>query len=175
MTTEADGAPSSDLAEVDAMKKVVEALSGLEPSRRERVLWWASRVFRTESEARKEAAGPREAAIEKPLTEATDVAELLAIAEPVTNAEKALVVGYWFQEREGLEDMDSFTINSTLKQLGHGVQNITLAMAALTNRKPQFVVQTKKSGSSRQARKRYRLTQEGIREVQRMLRTGSMK
>jgi DNA-binding PadR family transcriptional regulator len=36
-------------------------------------------------------------------------------------------------------------------------------------RKPALVIQTRKGGSSKQARKRYRLTGEGIRAVEKMI------
>jgi len=42
-------------------------------------------------------------------------------------------------------------------------------LTQLIVRKPALVIQTHKSGSTKQARKRYRLTNEGLRAVERML------
>lgn len=87
---------------------------------------------------------------------------------------KPLVVGYWFQVLQGEQDLDGFQINKELKHLGHGVSNITTALSSLIDRKPQLVIQTRKSGNSKQARKRYRLTDAGIKAVERMLAGGEM-
>jgi hypothetical protein len=85
-------------------------------------------------------------------------------------SEKVLVTGFWFQEILGQTDLDAQQINGELKQLGHGILNITMAFGELMNRKPQLAIQTRKSGSSKQARKRYRLTREGLNRVKAMVR-----
>ena len=77
------------------------------------------------------------------------------------------------QKEKGEADFDSFTINKELKHLGYAASNITSALTQLIVRKPQLAIQTHKSGSSQQARKRYRLTNEGLRSVERMLDEGS--
>ena len=100
-------------------------------------------------------------------------AELLAMASPSTDVERVLVVGYWFQEHQGNEDLDSQTINTELKHQGHGVGNITKAFGGLISQKPQLVIQLRKSGNSRQARKKYKLTTAGIKRVNAMLTGGS--
>jgi hypothetical protein len=60
-------------------------------------------------------------------------------------------------------------LNTNLKNLGHGLSNVTDALTSLINRKPSFVLQTAKSGKSRQARKKYKLTRAGLDEVRRMI------
>jgi len=97
------------------------------------------------------------------------VADLFAAAAAQTDADRALVVGYWLQIITSQPDFDSFTVNRDLKNLGHGVANITSAFDTLIERKPQHVIQTRKSGSAKQARKRYKLTEEGKKAVQRMV------
>lgn len=95
--------------------------------------------------------------------------ELYAAASPNSDADRALVVGYYFQKVKGVDNLDSFTINKSLRHLGFAASNITSALNSLIERRPQLAIQTHKSGSSRQARKRYRLTNEGLRAVERML------
>ncbi len=80
------------------------------------------------------------------------------------------MVGYWFQEDQKHADLDAQKINSTLKHLGHGVPNITSCFNSLIEHDPRWALQTKKSGSSKQARKKYRITGEGIKKVRSMLR-----
>lgn len=95
--------------------------------------------------------------------------DLYSAVSPGSDAERALVVGYWFQVVEGDSDLDGFQINRELRHLGHGISNITTALSSLIGRRPQLVLQTRKSGSTRQARKRYRLTDAGIKVVQQMI------
>jgi len=94
---------------------------------------------------------------------------LYEAANPRTEPQKVLVAGYWFQKLRGQSDVDGQQINTELKQLGHGVTNITRTLGSLINKKPQLVIQTHKSGKTKQARKKYRLTAEGIRAVEQML------
>jgi hypothetical protein len=98
-----------------------------------------------------------------------DFATLFADASPTTDRDRALVAGYWFQVIRGEADLDGQTLNRELKNLGHGVGNITKAMTNLMNQDPQLVIQTRKSGGSAQARKKYRLTRAGITQVEGIL------
>ena len=101
--------------------------------------------------------------------EFADVADLYHAAQPQTEAEKALVAGYWFQVREKQKDFGAQVVNTALKNLGERVSNITTAMSALADRKPALAIQVKKKGTTRQARKQYRLTTAGIEAVERMV------
>lgn len=100
--------------------------------------------------------------------------DLYAAVSPASDASRALVVGYWFQVMQGEQDLDGFQINKELKHLGHGVTNITTALSSLIERKPQLVIQTRKSGNSKQARKRYRLTDAGVKAVERVIAGGEL-
>ncbi len=97
------------------------------------------------------------------------LAEFFAAADPQQDTDRAMVAAYWLQVHESEGDFDSFSINKRLKDLGHGVGNITAAFNGLIARRPQLVIQTKKTGNSRQARKLYRLTTEGQKAVERMV------
>ena len=79
--------------------------------------------------------------------------------------EKALVAAYWMQFFENAPSFPAQPLNDLLKDLGHRVGNITEALTALKNERPALILQLKKSGTSRQARKIYKLTQEGARRV----------
>lgn len=98
------------------------------------------------------------------------LADLHGAASPDGDASNALVGGYWFQGVQKNADFTAQQVNDELKNLGCAVGNITMAFNSLRERKPALVLQVQKSGSSKQARKRYKLTQAGISEVQRMLR-----
>ncbi|WP_429815823.1 hypothetical protein [Ensifer sp. B1-9] len=97
------------------------------------------------------------------------IAELYDAAQPKSNADKALIAGYWLQFCQGAENFDSQSANKELKHLGHGLANITAAIESLKNQKPALALQLKKTGKSQQARKVYKITVAGIKAVQGMI------
>lgn len=174
-----DAPQFSALEELDAMKIIAEALRTLDDGAVRRVLRWAndafsSRAAGTVDMARVELSpittnGPPPATERELRPQFDTLADFYSAADPQQDSEKALVVGYWVQVCEGEGDFDGLNVNKKLKDLGHGVSNITVAFNGLIKRRPQLVIQTKKSGTTKQARKLYRLTTEGQRTVERML------
>jgi hypothetical protein len=163
------------MLEIDAMKTVAEALSGLDPDGVGRVLRWAADHFGIEAVAvRRPGPSPGGAAADSGLDPSkafAELADLYAAASPATDADRALVAGYWYQFAEGDADFQAQRVNSALKQLGHGVSNITSAFDTLKARRPQLVMQVRKAGTTKQARKRYKLTAEGQKAVELMVST----
>jgi hypothetical protein len=153
--------------EVEALGRVVQALDGLDASAIQRVLEWTWKRF--------VGAGLPDAGAGRavPSTEHADLADLYVAAHPATDPDKVLVVAYWHQVSAGKENLDAQTINSDLKNLGHGVGNVTRACSALIGEKPQLMIQVKKAGSTRQARKQYRLTAAGVQRVRDKLVSGA--
>ncbi|HSU17336.1 hypothetical protein [Longimicrobium sp.] len=82
--------------------------------------------------------------------------------KPETMAERALL-GAWVLAR-GRADrtVTSQAINAELKRNGLPVPNITRAIESNLRSRPPLMVQKKKMGTTRQARKQYALTQEGV-------------
>lgn len=164
------------------MKQVAEALGGLEEDAIRRVLSWVSDHFSVKI---KDLEGTRTATpesefedeeVEKRPRQATyeDVAELYAVAQPASDADKALVVAYWMQFHEGAPTIEAQGVNTRLKHMGHGIGNVTRAFENLKRAKPQLIVQLRKSGTSKQARKTFKVTTEGKKYVEQLLRSGSM-
>lgn len=160
--------------ELEALRQIAGALAGLDDAAIGRVLRWTAERF-TVGNALIGQGNVHETADVGGETpdgdhqKFADVAELLAAANPATAPDKALVVGYWVQYIEGQAEFDSFTLNRQLKDLGYGVSNITNTLGSLMTRKPQLVIQTKKSGTSQQSRKKYKLTNAGKLAVENML------
>lgn len=98
-----------------------------------------------------------------------DIADLFDLANPTSGPERALLGAYWLQGIGATEDFDSQTVNSALKNLGYPSSNITSDFSKLMNRKPRLVQQVRKDGKTKQARKKYKLTREGIRAAEQML------
>lgn len=181
----ADGQLDVD-AEFSAMQTVFGALRPLDESAQQRVLDYVSNRFGLAVQPRRAAPS---AASEGREEEAEDnradddaamppsgipsfgsFAELYDAAQPKSQSDKALVAGYWLQQSQGGESFDSFSVNKELKNLGEGVPNITSALDTLKGQKPALVLQLKKSGKSRQARKTYKVTVAGLKNVENMLR-----
>lgn len=96
------------------------------------------------------------------------LAEAFGMAKPKTNTDKALLVAVWMKLREGKEEFTGQDVNTALKDLGHAVDNITRTMGNLMEVKPQLVVQLKKAGTSKQARKTIKVTVAGVDKVKTM-------
>jgi hypothetical protein len=97
------------------------------------------------------------------------LAECITAAGPRTDAEYALVAGAYLQEKEGLKEITGLPVNKALTHTGHGVGNITDALQSNIDSTPQYVIQIAKSGKSKQARKKYKVTDAGFAEVERMI------
>ena len=161
------------------MSSITSALTPLEPEAIRRVLKWAIERFqaRTTSETVVAAGVATMAgtsttmAVSAPKT-FLNLAELLDTAQPETGLDRVLTVAYYFQVVAGQEDWDSQAVNTELKHLGHPSTNITRDLDTLMARSPKAVLQVRKGGTTRQARKRYRLTREGIHAVERLISVG---
>lgn len=168
-------------AEFSAMQVVYDTLVALEDDARSRILRYIVARLKIADPV---AGGPgadkstpsgeeeQETAIEKEQAKApkyNSLAELADDTEPQTNADKALVAGYWLQVCQGAESFDGLSLNRELKNLGLGIANITMALDSLRNQNPSLALQLKKSGTSQQARKTYKLTVAGIKALENMI------
>jgi hypothetical protein len=166
------------MGEIEAMGAIDKAMGGLQADEQKRVLRWAIDKFgggevalsgeggggqRAPSSGTVSEDGRGPAAYER-------ISDLMDAAHPTTTVDHVLVASYWFQAIRGQENFTGQAVNSELKDLGQGSKNITDAYTSLMQRRPPAVRQVQKSGSTRQARKRYRLTEVGIRSVERMIR-----
>lgn len=164
-------------AELKVMVQVEAALKGLAEDEQSRVVQWAISRFcggiapaGSNTEKRNGDDQRTHSADSIPTTESSDdFPTFYDAASPKTDPEKALVCAYWLQYREGASDVEAQRVNTSLKHLGHGVSNITRAFEGLKSQKPALVVQTRKEGTSQQARKKFKVTAEGKKTVERML------
>jgi hypothetical protein len=121
--------------------------------------------------------GPKEVQKEPQLSEEalsvksihSDLAGFFHSFGTMAHTEQALVVAYWLQVVEGLQDFESQRVNSEMHQMGSKAANITRVMTLLIERKPSLIIQAGKSGSAQQARKRYRVSEAGLRRVREMM------
>lgn len=167
--------------EIEAMSAIANALSELDDQSRARVLRWAADKFNVVVSTSKPAISDKNNQGTKDVNEEIDAqeeesnndfdsfAEFFATAAPSSEADKVLVAGYWFQKKQGHADLTSAFLNKELKHLGHSIAGINQKFDTLMSAKPQLAIQLKKSGSSKQARKKYKITQAGISKVEQML------
>ncbi len=144
--------------ELGAMAAVASALEALDEAAVARVLRWAVDRF-GQSEA---LSGDASAGTESPGARFLDIHALFEGGSPSTDAQRALLAGYWFQVHEGDTSFTGAKINDSLRQMGVGAANIASVFTKLISRKPALVQQVSKSGRAQQARKQYRLTTAGI-------------
>lgn len=162
-----------DDPEIKAMNIIFETLKELDESMRARVLNWTLSKF---------GHSPVKTTVVNPASQAPSnvtgsiagiaaypsLAEAFSAASPNTDVEKVLVVAAYLQESQQKSDLTGFEINKELNHLGHSVTNITSTIGVLMSRKPQLMIQTKKDGKTKQAKKKYKVTVEGIRFVDAM-------
>lgn len=144
--------------ETQAIDQLSEILSKLEPAAVSRVLRWAMDRFalsKSADRARVSGTGEFE-----------DLPSFYAAVNPHDDDNRVLAVAYWLQVREGLKEIPSQAINKRLKDLGYGIQDITKPLGNLTSQTPSLIVRLRKGGTSRQARKAYKVTNAGVRHVE---------
>ena len=159
--------------ELEAMKAIAKALSGLNGEARVRVMHWVGDKFNLSFAARGKVSGKPDQVSEEDegsVSQFKTFADLYAAAAPALDTERALVAGYWHQFEDPKAEFGSQAINTALKNLGHGVVNITQALDGLKDQKPALVMQTRKAGTSQQARKTYKLTEAGKTAVELLMK-----
>ena len=164
-------------AEFSAIQSIFSTLSPLEAPARQRVLDYIlarlelplTNKPKHNIESSLYDAKPFEGTVPEPHMSFDSLAELHDAAQPKTNAQKALVAGYWLQVCQGNETFDSQSANTALKHLGDGLANVTAAIDSLKNQKPALALQLRKTGKTQQARKVYKITVAGVKEVENMI------
>jgi hypothetical protein len=99
------------------------------------------------------------------------IENLFLAAEIKSVGSRILLAASYLQEKNGFEEMSSYDINSRLKKLGYGVSNITTAINTLLNKKIPLMMQTKKEGTSKQAKRKFKVTEAGLELAKTFLRS----
>lgn len=168
--------PNAAKQEFEAIAAVHAALEPLDAEARGRVLTYIASLLGIASHI--SVKGPAmvvdsdeetEDASEQGARKFADFAVLFDAANPQTQAEMALVAAYWLQVSQGAESFTAQEATKELTNLGHRQSNITKSMTDLKGLRPALILQLKKSGTSRQARKTYKVSVAGIRRVQEMI------
>lgn len=160
------------------MAAVNAALAGLDTDAAARVLRWAADRYKVVLPG-----SSKSKASEKKDTDESDdsgeqgedstyehFSDFFDAADPTTEADRVLVAAYWFQVLQGQGELDSQSLNKELKNTGHGVSHMPHALDDLMKAKPRLLIQLKKKGTTKQARRKFKVTSEGIKRVKGMLK-----
>jgi hypothetical protein len=174
MSDAPDDHPFDDaLAQIEVMRKVAELLRTLSPANAAKVVAWArdqltggAEHIAPQEEARRET--PRVTQVSRAAHYAA-FGDLFAESRAKSGPDRALVTGYWLQVCQGATDFEAADITRLLTDAGHALANTGATLRLLSSQRPVLVIQTQKKGTSKQSRKRYRLTTEGQRRVEALL------
>lgn len=161
---------SANDPEVEAISILSQTLAPLDPEIQRRVLQWANSRYggtlsRPSSPRNNVAKESNSDDAEGESAPFKDFIDLFDAVNPKTDLEKALTAAFWVQQGLHQPSWRSQQLNDFLKDAGHGVGNITVALDNAQARTPALVRQISKSGKSRQSRKTYKLTTAGLQYV----------
>jgi hypothetical protein len=165
----------SEDPELEAMAKTHALLEPLSEEARARVLAWVvSRLKISQSASANVPLAPvtengpslSQNETAPPGEHFSTFGELFDAAQPKTQAENVLIASYWLQFIRQIPDLTGHAINVELKHIGHEASNVTVSFSDLIKRRPALALQIRKSGKSQQSRKKYKLTEAGIKAVQ---------
>jgi hypothetical protein len=165
------GMPDID-KETKAIGEIASVMEALEEDQRGRVIRYILERFNivgASKDTRASVGAPRPEPEAETPADFQDFASLADACNPGTDSLRALVAGYWLQVVQGAQGFDAQSANNELKNLGHPSANITVSLGTLIKQRPSLVLQLRKSGNTKQARKLYKVTESGIRKVRSML------
>ena len=154
--------------ELDAMKSAHETLSGLDEDAKKRVIIWLADKFGVNVVPKSTETNHEEASAQANTTSYSTFAEFLSVTQATSDADRALVAAYWLQEVLSEDSVDTQSANTLLKDAGYSISNVTRAFDRLKAMRPCPVVQIRKTGSTKQARKLYKVSAHGIGLIKKM-------
>lgn len=155
--------------ELGVMSVVYEELLKIDDEAKQRVLDWVAGKFSLRQS--KNAIGGKKILADESISIESfgSVADAFSAASPEIDRDKALIIAAFLQRNLGKDVITGYEINNELRQLGYGLNNVTDAINQMIDRKPKLMMQVKKEGKTKQARKKYKVTVEGFKAVQLML------
>jgi hypothetical protein len=89
--------------------------------------------------------------------------EIFLASTVKTTGAKILLASAYLQETENFKELSSYDITSRMKNIGQTLKNASIAVKSLMLKKPPMLIQTGTFGYSKQSRKKFRVTEEGLR------------
>ncbi len=88
--------------------------------------------------------------------------ELFSAAAVKKIGAKILLAAAYLQEKENFKELSSYDVSSRLKKIGKEIKNASVAINALMGKKPPLLIQTGMLGPSPKSRRKFRVTEEGL-------------
>jgi hypothetical protein len=164
--------------ELHAMSLVFEALKNLDNGQRRRILGWvkdrleATAAPTVEGEAAAMTTAPQalippapaapKPPAKKDLANFETALDLFSESSAKKSTSKVLLMAAYLQERHNYKEISSYDINFRLKRIGHGVTNISSLINGILKRKPHLLIQVDAENLPKQARRKFRVTVEGL-------------
>jgi hypothetical protein len=73
-----------------------------------------------------------------------------------------LLAAAFLQENKNYKELTSYEVSSALKKAGHPVNHPSATISSLISRKPHLLVQLGSFGTSKQSRRKFRVTEAGL-------------
>ena len=89
--------------------------------------------------------------------------ELLLFSTANTNTAKILLAAAYLQEKKNLKEFGSYDISFLFKEIGEEIGQPSPALSYLMSKKPPLLFQTGTQGPGLKARRKFRVTEEGLR------------
>ncbi len=89
--------------------------------------------------------------------------ELLLFSTANTNTAKILLAAAYLQEKRNLKEFGSYDISILFKTIGEEVRQPSSALNNLISKKPPLLLQTGTQGPGLKSRRKFRVTEEGLR------------
>jgi hypothetical protein len=118
-----------------------------------------------ELETKPRGPGSNDAEPEEDQSQATTFDQLVDKWNPEASRDRALLGAYYVQVVQQQDSVGAQEVNTLLKHHGIGLTRITEAFDANMKSQPALMMQLRKSGSTKQARKLYKVTTAGIKFV----------
>lgn len=172
-------------SEIVAMNKALDALKKLDNGGRKRTIHWLRSRFRLakgktphqftppanvhikkQTETKpigKEKPGKAAKPLKKKEIKHYDtVLDLFSESRAKKSFSKILLMAAYLQERHHFKEITTYDINFRLKRIKHEVTNISSIINGILKKKPQLLAEIKKEGQGKHARRKFKVTDEGL-------------
>ncbi len=180
--------------EINAMSQVFQAFKDLDNGQRKRIVDWVTARFGL-TEADKfmpptnvqmvKVAAPQPEETPKPAPAAAKpappagpkeiedyhmVVDLFADANAKKVMDKIILMAAFVQERLNIKEFTSYELNTRLKRINHVISNITSSINGILDKKPSLMKVVFRSGETQKGRRRFSLTEEGLKYATNLLK-----
>ncbi|MCP5104013.1 MAG: hypothetical protein GY950_11570 [bacterium] len=98
----------------------------------------------------------------KDLKNFDNIEDLFLSSDAKRVSDRILLAAAYVQVKKNAREVTSYEINTQLRAVGYGVTNITTLINGLLKKTPPLMIITKKDGATKQARRKFRVTEHGI-------------